>query len=117
MVYTRRALIAIALGICLSGCGEKRIDATSMDTMKTSLEAVRDSLPEAKRPAFDAAYQSLVMSGAMASFGGTKDQVLATAKDAVHGKTAEEIITAAEKAKELGRSKTGLEAAKKQEGN
>lgn len=102
MAKANRALIAVVLGVCLAGCGEKRIDATSMDTMKTSMEAVRNSLPEAERPAFDEAYKALVVSGALASAlsGDNKDQVLATAKDAVHGKTAEEIIAAGKTLKE-----------------
>lgn len=100
MADARRALIAVVLGVCLSGCGEERIDATNMDTMKTSSEAVRNSLPEAQRPAFDQAYQALVVAGALTSLGGNQDQILATAKDAVHGKTAEEIIAAGKVLKE-----------------
>lgn len=102
MAKANRALIAVVLGVCLAACGEPRIDATSMDTMKTSMEAVRNSLPEAERPAFDEAYKALVLSGAVASAlsGDNKDQVLATAKDAVHGKTAEEIIAAGKMLKE-----------------
>lgn len=39
----------------LSACGEEKVDASTPERLRTSMRAVRQSLPEARRAEFDAA--------------------------------------------------------------
>ena len=46
----------------LAGCSDPKIDASSDEAMKASVEKVRESLPEAKRKDFDESMQLLAFS-------------------------------------------------------
>jgi hypothetical protein len=102
------AHLTICLFITLAAvaCSSPRIDTTSDETMKTSIERVRSSLPEEKRAKFDEAVGIIGMSnidiaGAMAdAMAGKKpnpERMIGDAKAALNGKTADEIIAAADK--------------------
>lgn len=48
--------------VILAGCSDPKIDASSDEAMKASVEEVRESLPESKRKDFDEAIQLLAFS-------------------------------------------------------
>jgi len=86
----------------LAGCNDPKIDASSNDSMKASVQKVRESLPEPKRKEFDEAMQILAFSqidvkdlftqGA-AGLGNIEGKV----KDSINGKTGEQVIAEAER--------------------
>jgi len=88
----------------LVGCSEPTVDATTDESMKDSIAKVREALPENKRAEYDEAVQlmafsqinlkSLFAEGA-AGAGNIKSKM----KDAVHGKTGNQIIAKANQIK------------------
>jgi hypothetical protein len=106
-----RSLMVFIL-ILLAGCGQPTVETSSDERMKESIAEVRESLPENRRDEFDQALLTISMSqvelGAALTEGKTPDQesVVQDLKEALGGKTAEEIIavadsiTAARKARE-----------------
>ncbi|SMM99111.1 Possible lipoprotein [uncultured Candidatus Thioglobus sp.] len=83
--------------VLLIGCSEPTVDATTDETMKTSIANVRETLSESKRAEYDEAVQLLVLSQislkslfaeGVAGMGNVKSKM----KDAIHGKTAKQII-------------------------
>jgi len=83
-----------------------RIDTSSDDKMKSSIERVRSSLPEDRRAKFDEAIATVGMSNlnfanamadAMSGKKPSADGLLGDVKAALNGKTGEEIIAAADK--------------------
>lgn len=93
------SLLAVML-IILSGCSKPAINASSEDSMKKSIEKMRESLPESKRAEFDEALQVLAFSKVelkdlvaegTAGIGSVGDKVRQT----LDGKTAEQIIAEA----------------------
>lgn len=87
-------------------CSSPRIDTSSDDKMKSSMERVRSSLPEDRRAKFDEAVATIGMSkidlggalaAAMAGKTPNPEQMIGEAKAALNGKTADEIIAAADK--------------------
>lgn len=102
----------VRLATCLlivsaaSACSSPRIDTSSDDKMKSSIERVRSSLPEERRGKFDEAVATIGMSNinlgnamadAMAGKTPNADRLLGDVKAALNGKTADEIIAAADK--------------------
>jgi hypothetical protein len=98
--------------LSLAGCSEPTVDATTDESMKASIAKVRAALPESKKAEYDEAIQlmafsqinlkSLFSEGAAGS-GNLEGKV----KDAVHGKTGNQIIAEANQIK--------IEREKKQE--
>jgi len=101
----KKLLLACGLALLLSGCDKPKVDASTDETMKESLQKVKDSLPEAQRQEFSEATSTIVMNSidmkAMmaGAFSGNGDSVATQqaekAKSALNGKTAEEIINEA----------------------
>jgi hypothetical protein len=94
--------VLAAVTALLVGCSEPKVDTTSDETTKASIEKVKKSLPEEKRGEFDKALQLLAFSqldlkSLMSE--GTKgaDSVTGKMKAAIHGKTGTEIIAEAQK--------------------
>ncbi|MFZ2630413.1 MAG: DUF6694 family lipoprotein [Desulfosalsimonadaceae bacterium] len=95
-----KLFIFLFVAISLVGCSQPTVDASSDESMKTSIAKVRESLPAEKRIQFDEALQlmafgkidlkSIFTEGA-AGVGNLKGKM----KDAVHGKTGEQIIAEA----------------------
>src|SRR5437016_4001370 len=107
----RRSLTAVLLllAILSAACAKPRIDTTTDETLKRSVERVRASLPEARRSAFDTALQSVffgqldfakLMTGAAGAA-----SVQADFKTALNGKTGEEVIAYAEDLKKQREAK------------
>ena len=101
MNYLKVLGIVIAFTI-LAGCSDPKIDASSDEAMKTSMEKVRGSLPEAKRKEFDEAIQVLAFSqidmealfaGRAADIGNVEGKV----RQSLDGKNAEQVIAEAER--------------------
>lgn len=97
--------VILCLGfLFIAGCSKPKIDATSDETLKASIEKVRESLPEGNRKEFDEAIQVLAFSnldlGTVFSdaMSGTNTSV-SSMKDALAGKTGFEVIQEAEKLK------------------
>ena len=87
----------------LAGCSKPAIDTTNDETTKSSIQKARGSLPESKRAVFDQALQILmfseidmksIMSGSVGAA-----NMEAKMKATLNGKTAEEVMDAAEKIK------------------
>jgi hypothetical protein len=86
-------LVGISL---LVGCGEKKVDSTSDESLKTSISTIKESLTEQKKEEFEKAVKILAFSGvtnlfqAAANPGGLQQKM----KEKLNGKTADEIISA-----------------------
>ncbi len=93
--------LAIALAL-LAGCSDPKIDASSDESMKASMQKVRESLPESKRKEFDEAMKVLAFSqidmkdlfaqGA-AGVGNLEGKV----RESLNGKTGGQVIAEAER--------------------
>lgn len=95
----RQLLVCLFVAICFVGC-KPTVDASSDESMKTSIARVRASLPIEERFLFDEALQLMAFSKndpkstftkGTTGIGTLKGKI----KDAVHGKTGEQIIAEA----------------------
>ena len=86
----------LAAGACI-GCGEPTLDASSEDTLNKSSAKISKGLDEAKRQQFEQAFIMLGLD-ALESSGAYEDQAAMERqlKLTFHGKTADEVIAAAE---------------------
>lgn len=97
-------LLVLFVAIALFGCGDPKIDTTSDELMKASIEKVRQSLPQGKKDDFDEAmnfllfdtldFKELFSDGATEA-GKTASQV----KDVLNGKSGIGVIAAASRIK------------------
>jgi len=99
----RRLSALLLVAVLAIACGRPRIDASTGEKLKRSLQKVRDSLPAKKRADFDAAlgtiYASQVSFDTLArGFAGIAS-VGANVELALDGKNADEVIAYAEKLK------------------
>jgi hypothetical protein len=119
-------LVGISL---LVGCGEKKVDSTSDESLKTSISTIKESLTEQKKEEFEKAVKVLAFSGVTNIFqaAANPDGVQQKMKEKLNGKTADEIIAASndilaarkvkereQAAKEIEEIKTNILALKKQ---
>lgn len=102
----RLVTMLIATSVLLFGCAGSapKIDASSDETLRTSIAEVRASLPENQRTEFDDAIQVVMLSEIdlmkLFAAGSSGSAILeAKAKEAVHGKTGAEIIASAKSLK------------------
>jgi len=107
----KRFLVLLIMAVFLSGCADPKIDVSTEELSKKSVEKVRNSLPEAKRAEFDNAMQAIIMSAAFSKINfadimaGKKPEE-PTSKDAlkilqpIHGKTGEQVIAEGNRIKE-----------------
>ena len=99
----RRIWGALAVILALSGCDQPRIDTSSDENMKSSIQKVRASLPEDKRESYDDALKVVAFSHLnlrdLMQAGMTKNTVgiEAQMKSDLSGKTGDEVISYAEK--------------------
>jgi hypothetical protein len=96
----RRLLVLWVASFSVGGCGEPRLDATSQDNFKSSVEKVRSALPDSDREVFDSAYQFLALSGInplQVLSGKSSDQLINESIAQFSGKTGREVIAMAEK--------------------
>ncbi|MBN2834397.1 MAG: hypothetical protein JXR48_05465 [Candidatus Delongbacteria bacterium] len=95
-----KLFIFLFVGIFLVGCSKPTVDASSDESMKTSIAKIRESLPAEKRIQFDEALQLMasskidlksIFTEGTSGVGNLEGKM----KDAVHGKTGEQIIAEA----------------------
>ncbi len=98
---------AVIFSLMLAGCGEPTVDASSPEAMKSSAEAIMEQLPEEKQAEFQQAFGGIVvMVGMAAAFQGKDEAAVQEAmRDAVDGKTADEIIAYAQELKAKANNK------------
>lgn len=91
----------LALGLLLAGCGSPKIDSSSDESFRESVQEVRDSLSDEERREFDDALRVLTMSrvnlAAIASGATTADALASDFRTSLSGKTAAELIAEAER--------------------
>ncbi|WP_449543264.1 DUF6694 family lipoprotein [Enterobacter ludwigii] len=93
----------ILLSCLLAGCDKPKIDSSTDDAMKSSIAKVRESLPENKREEFDSALQVVAFSNINmadlmhASSDNDKEDLNKKMREPLSGKTAEEVISYAQK--------------------
>ena len=113
----------------LVGCGEKKVDSTSDESLKTSISTIKKSLTEQKKEEFEKAVKVLAFSGVTNLFqaAANPDGLQQKMKEKLNGKTADEIIAASndilaarkvkereQAAKEIEEIKTDILALEKQ---
>lgn len=54
-----RIVTMIIVATVISGCGEQKIDASSEETLKSSIQKVRKALPDKDKDEFDEAVQPI----------------------------------------------------------
>lgn len=106
-----RFIILLAMVFALSACSEPTVDSSSDTSMQTSIQKVRDSLPQSKRSEFDDAikflmfskvdFKSILTQGAT----GTKQEMMMS----IHGKTGKQVI------EEASRKRSELEAKQREQ--
>ena len=94
-------LMLVLAAMAITGCSDPTIDASSEAKMKESVAKVRESLPEAKRTDFDQAVQLIAfsqidMKSLFANGGADAGDVEGKMRDALNGKTAEQVLAQAE---------------------
>ena len=95
-------LVALLILPFLWACGDPRVEGSSDEELKVSIEKVRNSLPEEDQARFDEAISELALAhlplGEMiaAGVGGGMELVGAKLKDQLVGKTADEILAEAD---------------------
>lgn len=105
----------ILLLFIISGCSEPKIDASSDESMKDSIEQVRKSLSQDKKNEFDEALKVLAFSQidfkSLFSAGATGvDTTEMKMKEALDGKTGDEVIVEAERIKKHRKEKERTQA-------
>ena len=99
-------LVLLLAAIFIIGC-KPTIDASSEESMKTSAEKVKKSLDADKQAKFDVALATVIMKHGMdAGLGGPDAEK--KAREAVNGKTGDEIIAEAEKINTETKNKLGI---------
>jgi hypothetical protein len=93
-----RLLVLLAACTGLTACGQKRIDASNQDKMTKSVEEVRASLPADQRTRFDEALRVLVTKDfdIRDMFSGNTTTLEAKMREAVNGKSGQEVIAVGE---------------------
>lgn len=101
----KKFLIIGALALTLVGCDKPKVDTSTDETMKSSLQKVKESLPEDKRQEFTDATSTIMMNSIdikalmAGAFSGNGDAIVTqqaeSAKALLNGKTGEEIINEA----------------------
>lgn len=91
----KKLVVLIALSVLLTGCGEKKVDSSTDDKFKESIETVKNSLTTDKKKEFEKAVQVMAFSamGNLFEAATNPDGMQRKIKDKLNGKTADEIIT------------------------
>lgn len=95
-----KQLLPLFLAIALAGCGEPKLDGSSEQTMKASMEKVSSSLSGDSKAKFDEAIKVVLFSGInlrdIATGKQTADSVTSNAFKELDGKTADQVIARAD---------------------
>jgi hypothetical protein len=98
-ILMRKVVVLVVAALMLSGCGEPKLDGSSEDAMKTSLQKVSESLSADKRAQFESDLKLVLLSGldfkaVLRGEKSTSDTTKALLAD-LNGKTAEQVAAAA----------------------
>lgn len=90
----KKLIAMLVLAVLVTACGDKKVDGSTDDKLKTSLEAIKGSLADEKKKEFEEAVQVLAFSeiGNIFEAAVNTDGMQRKIKDKLHGKTANEII-------------------------
>jgi hypothetical protein len=79
----------------LVGCGDKKVDSTTDESLKTSITSIKESLTEEKKVEFEKAVKILALSdvGNIFQAAANPDGIKSKMKEKLNGKTADQIIT------------------------
>ncbi len=94
---TRRSYVfALSVSFVFCACGSKRVDTSSEERMKKSIEEVRASVPAADRAKFDESLTAITTSKINPAdiFSGNTVGLESKVKESLAGKSASEIISA-----------------------
>jgi len=102
IMQTKSIILALGFTLLLTACVKPRVDTSSDETMKRSIKAARESLPENERAKFDESLKIVALSqidfSDMIATGSSGVNLTETkVKEALAGKTAEEIIASADR--------------------
>ena len=107
-----RFFFALTMAVAIAGCGDPSIDASSDESLQTSIAHVRGSLPESKHEEFDKAVMAVSFGQMEVSdlFGAAASPALMESrmKQSLDGKTAEQVFARAEQVR-LEREQVRLE--------
>lgn len=94
----------VSVALILSACGDPRIDGSSEEAYKASIQKVRDALDEKKKDEFDSALKQVAFSKldlkAIFSGSATPDSIGKDVLTSLNGKTASDVIADAKKMQE-----------------
>jgi len=90
----KKLIVLIMLVALVTGCEKKKVDSSSDEKFKKSIEAVKNSLSVEKKKRFEEAVQVMAFSeiGNIFEAAANPDGVQRKIKDKLNGKTADEII-------------------------
>jgi len=102
MKLTLKAVSLIFAALLLTACGDPKLDGSSDEAMKKSVQKVMAKLPDEKKEEFKKTLTGIYMLGALASMGGdkSKDEVQAAITAKLDGKTADDVFAMAAEIKE-----------------
>lgn len=111
-MWLLRLVCGFALG--LQGCGPPKIDTTTEETTKASVQRVKDALPEAERKRFEDALTVVAFAGAgsLADMVRDPEGVKTRGLASLNGRTATEVLAEADRILEGRRLKEREQAAK-----
>ncbi len=112
---SKKLLLLPVLMLVVAGCSDPTIDASTDESMKASIETVRESLPQEQRAKFDDALKILAFSqidlkGLFAEGASGAGSTKGKMKDTLNGKTGEEVIAEAERIKRERKEKEKTQA-------
>ncbi len=90
----KKIVILIAMMVIIAGCKDKKIDSSSNENLKKSIETVKKPLSSEKRQEFEEAMEAIAMSeiGNIFKDAAYPEGMMRRFKDKLNGKTANEII-------------------------
>ena len=103
----KRILASIVIAFFIIGCGSPRIDTSSDEKMKASIEEIKKSLSDEKRKDFEDALKVVIFSNVALDFKsifalgaeGTAQKIKEEGKALISNKTADEVILESKKNK------------------
>lgn len=101
MKHTLKLASLILAALLLTACGDPKLDTSSDETMKKSMEVIMSELSEEKQKQFQKTVAGIYMAEAFSNLGGkkSKDEMRASVNAKLDGKTAEDLFAMAEEMK------------------
>jgi len=112
----KRFLVLLIMAVFLSGCADPKIDTSTEDSQKKSIEKVRNALSEQKRTEFDDAMKIIVFSKVNLFNPKESEYTMKNAITSLNGKNGNEVIAEGKRIKEEQTEKEKERAAKEREG-